>query len=585
MNTAKKDIESTPDVGAVGIESTALFGSYDNDAIEFQWAVADVNSLNISNLDNGRINPDYPQDLQPRDRTSAASEAQVNDIAKNFNLDRLSASSSVGDGAPIIGPDTVVESGNGRIMGARRAHTTGKPSAQAYRAALIARAAEFGLNAEQIEAVPNPVLIRIRTTEVNRTAFVLAANVSTIAPKREIEQAKIDAKQIVPDLFDSFVPAEDGEIFTAANADFIRGFVSAVIPPAERGMVIDASGNLSQTGLRRIRNALFVHAYGTSPEALNALGRLTESIDATDTALARALLAMAPRFAEQNARIAAGALYPFSITENLAQAVQKLADLRARGEKVETWINQDRIPGIGDDPGPITTALVQFLHENRSRPRQVLDALDRYAKALDGAGDPRQIALFGEDKPDAATLWKLASTYKEPALAKSSTNPDRRKRDWQNTREAVLDALGSIEGQYIHRRAQAAKTLEDAVAVITENLRNGGAYTPDGRSWEGTAKGLRVRIGESDAIVPWKQIALIARDTSLEGQDISTSPSLPLSQSPPIAPKPALKLYKQLTAQQKEKPLTAGQARALETAERSLGQLFLRPNCGDLRDG
>ena len=400
--------------------STGTAYTDSNDAIEYQWAVADVNSLTISNLDNGRINPDYPQELQPRDRTSAASEAQVNDIAKNFNLDRLSASSSVGDGAPIVGHDTVVESGNGRVMGARRAHTARSFSAWTYKKALIARAAEFGLNPEQVEAVANPVLIRLRTTEVNRTAFVLAANVSTIAPKREMEQAKIDAKQIVPDLFDSFVPAEDGEIFTAANAEFIRGFVAGVIPPAERGQIIDASGNLSQSGLRRIRNALFVHAYGTSPEALNALGRLTESIEASDTALARALLAMAPRFAEQNARISSGALYPFSITENLAQALQKLADLRARGEKVETWLAQDRIPGIGDDPGPITTALVQFLHDNRQRPRQILDALDRYAKALDGAGDPRQISLFGDEKPDALTLWKLAASYKEPVLAMGS---------------------------------------------------------------------------------------------------------------------------------------------------------------------
>lgn len=405
--------------------STGIAYTDSNDPIEYQWAVADVNSLTVSNLDNGRINPDYPQELQPRDRTSAASEAQVNDIAKNFNLDRLSASSSVGDGAPIVGPDTVVESGNGRVMGARRAHTTGKPSAEAYKKALVARAAEFGLNAEQVEAVPNPVLIRIRTTEVNRPAFVLAANVSTIAPKREMEQAKIDAKQIVPDLFDTFVPSEDGEIFTAANADFIRAFVSQVIPPAERGQVIDASGNLSQSGLRRIRNALFVNAYGTSPEALNALGRLTESIDATDVNLARALIAMAPRFAEQNARIASGILHPLSITENLAQALQKLSDLRNRGQSIESWLNEDRIPGIGDDPGPVTTALVQFLHENRQRPRQVLNALDRYAKAVDGAGEPRQMSIFGDEKPDPLTLWKLAANHKEPALAMGSKRVDK----------------------------------------------------------------------------------------------------------------------------------------------------------------
>jgi hypothetical protein len=421
----------------LGSAGTAYTDS--NAAIEYQWAVVDVNSLNVSNDDSGRINPAYPQELQPRDRTSAASEAQVNDIANNFNLDRLAASSSVGDGAPIIGQDGVVESGNGRVMGARRAHTTGKASASTYRATLIARAAEFGLNAEQVEAVSNPVLVRVRTTEVNRVAFVLSANVSTIAPKREMEQAKIDSKQIVPDLFDSFVPSEDGEIFTAANADFIRAFVSQVVPPAERGQVIEADGNLSQSGLRRIRNALFVNAYGTSPEALAALGRLTESINATDVNLARALVAMAPRFAEQNARIANGILYPLSITENLAQALQKLSDLRNRGQSIESWLQEDRIPGIGDDPGPITTALVQYLHQNRQRPRQIIDALDRYAKALDGAGEPRQMSIFGDEKPTQETLWKLAANYKaDPALAMG------RKKVWHS---------GSIQGPYDPQKA------------------------------------------------------------------------------------------------------------------------------------
>jgi len=620
--------------------STGTAYTDSNDAIEFQWAVADVNSLNISNLDNGRINPDYPQELQPRDRTSAASEAQVNDIAKNFNLDRLSASSSVGDGAPIVGPDTVVESGNGRVMGARRAHRDAGTPARKYREALIARAGEFGLNAEQIEAVPNPVLIRIRTTEVNRTAFVLAANVSTIAPKREMEQAKIDSKQIVPDLFDAFVPAEDGEIFTAANADFIRGFVSAVIPPAERGQVIDASGNLSQSGLRRIRNALFVHAYGTSPEALNALGRLTESIDATDTALARSLLAMAPRFAEQNARIASGALYPFSITENLAQSLQKLADLRARGEKVETWLQQDRIPGIGDDPGPITTALVQFLHENRTRPRQVLDTLDRYAKALDSAGDPRQISLFGDEKPDAETLWKLAANYKqEPALAMGRKNVSGNAEKVDFSRDllaAKIDqdrfvgpnwyystlkklrkalAMGKsisienrdvsdyggtlgviIDGEempltrrkiphrdmHFHFGVQRRQKVEEAptvksptpgwMVVMPDDYDIVG-YTPRSNNRfenQPIYSNGQTRITEEEALAQG-----IAKERLPYGPATTTGTASAYVERPTIAPASALKVYKKLTAQQKEKPLTAGQNRALEAAERSLGQLFL----------
>lgn len=57
----------------------------------------------------------------------------------------------------------------------------------------------------------------------------------------------------------------------------------------------------------------------------------------------------------------------------------------------------------------------------------------------------------------------------------------------------------------------------------------------------------------------------------------STSPSLPVSESPPLPPKTALKLYRTLSAKSER---TIPQQKALERAERSLGQLFLfdQPN-------
>ncbi|MBN8422478.1 MAG: zeta toxin family protein [Verrucomicrobia bacterium] len=568
-----------------------------NDAVEYQWAVVDVNSLNISNADNGAINPEYPQELQPRDRTSAGSEAQVADIAKNMNLGRLSASNGVGDGAPIIGSDAVGESGNGRLMGMRRAWNGNTTAARTYRSQLISTAAAYGLNAEQVEAVANPVLVRLRTTELNRVAFVLSANVSTIAPKREIEQAKIDAKQIVPDLFESFVPSEDGEIFTAANADFIRGFIASIIPPAERPAVIDASGNLTQTGLRRIRNALFVHAYGSSPETLNALARLTEAIDSKGAHIGSALVAMAPRFAELNARQEAGALYPLSITQDLAWTVQKLQDLRNRGEKVQDFLDQDRIPGIGDDPTPLQRQLLQYFDANGNKPRQLIETLSRYASAMDHAGDPRQASLFGDTRPTREELFALSSSAvgaTKPVLASAQISPQdtprRRDHNWTTSRGAVLDALASVEKASIHRRASAAPDIASATALVGGELRNAGFYG-GGKSWEGTAKGLRVRLGAQDVTVPWKTVATIARTTHLDGSPIagqffnlddrtSKLPADPESKTirnaPALKPDTALKAYRKLKALEAQKGTLDGfQSQTLRRAEESLGQLFL----------
>jgi N12 class adenine-specific DNA methylase/DNA repair protein RadC len=389
-----------------------------NDAIDYDWAVVETGELTISNRDDGTVDPAYPQELQPRDRTSAGSESQVQDIAKNANLDRLSATNTVGDGAPIIGPDGVVESGNGRTMGIRRAYTRGLPSAATYKQRLTDTAASYGLTGDAVAKMKAPMLVRVRRTNVDRIAFVMAANVSTIAPKREIEQAKTDAKQIVPDIFETFVATEDGDIFTAANAEFIRGFIAAVVPPAERPAIYDAKGFLSQTGLRRLRNALFVYAYGDSKSTLNALARLTEDIEADGRNLVNALVALAPRFGEQNARIAAGALRPLSITADLAEALASYQGLKERGETVENWAAQATLPGVDDGPTDLQKALVTTLHEHRRSSRKLMAVLNRYAAGIDGLGDPKQASLFGDEPtPTQLELWDIASKAEPTPLA------------------------------------------------------------------------------------------------------------------------------------------------------------------------
>jgi hypothetical protein len=98
-------------------------------------------------------NPAFPQEPQPRDRGRAASETQVSRIAGQLQPERLGASSSVGEGAPIIGADGVVESGNGRVLGIRRAYAQGGDSAQKYRAYLESQGFDTG-------GMKEPVLVR-----------------------------------------------------------------------------------------------------------------------------------------------------------------------------------------------------------------------------------------------------------------------------------------------------------------------------------------------------------------------------------------------------------------------------------------
>lgn len=110
--------------------------------------------------------------LQPRDRSRAASGGQVQDIAKNLNPERLGRSAEADRGAPIIGPDGMVESGNGRIQALRQAYKENGAQAQAYRDWLASQGAD-------VKGMREPVLVRERTTPMTaeqRQKFAVDAN-------------------------------------------------------------------------------------------------------------------------------------------------------------------------------------------------------------------------------------------------------------------------------------------------------------------------------------------------------------------------------------------------------------------------
>ena len=120
-----------------------------------RYAVVDIADLVTSHDDALNVNPDFPAEFQPRDRARAASEQQIARIAGNINPELLAESPKAADGAPIVGTDRVVESGNARTIALRRAYANGK--ADEYRAFLVENAARFGLDPAALEGIEQPV--------------------------------------------------------------------------------------------------------------------------------------------------------------------------------------------------------------------------------------------------------------------------------------------------------------------------------------------------------------------------------------------------------------------------------------------
>lgn len=268
-------------------------------------------------------NEAFPKELQPRARERVASVEQVSRIAANLNPELLGRSAAAGDGAPIIGPDGVVESGNGRVLAIRKAYGAGGEAAARYRAWLERQGFP-------VEGMREPVLVRRRTGELDpaeRAAFTREANERPILALSATERALADAQVLDADM----VSLYQGGAFTSdANKGFVRAFLERVAPE-DRAALVDADGRLSADGVRRIEAALLAKAYDDP----NLVAVLAEDPDPDIKTIGAVLKATAPDWIRLRAAVAEGVVAPdMDQTRALLRAVDLIRNARDKGEKI-----------------------------------------------------------------------------------------------------------------------------------------------------------------------------------------------------------------------------------------------------------
>lgn len=362
--------------------------------VAVQYRLVESAELTTSHSNDLAANPAFPAELQPRQRERAASAAQVASIENAIRPELLGDSAKASDGAPIIGPDGVVESGNARTIALRRAYGSGK--AGGYRAWLGDNAERFGLTREQVDSMRQPVLVRSRVGDVDRAEFARQANESSVARMSPAEQAQSDAARL-RDL-DGLAAADDGSINMVQSADFLRRFMQDVVPPTERGDMLQADGRLSQTGQARVRNAIFAKAYGDA----DLVAMLTESTDSNVRNILAGLLRAAPDVARLRDLQDAGARQPIDVATEIAGAARQFSSLRSTGTTVEQYLGQASL--IDGPPRPELAALLQGLADNSRSAKRVAELVRTLTRSVDGLGDPRQAGLLDDAPPAAADL-------------------------------------------------------------------------------------------------------------------------------------------------------------------------------------
>ncbi len=367
--------------------------------------------------------------LQNRDRSSAASIAQMNDIAARPDYLRAGQANVMETGAPVAFGDlpptakvgqrreiadgkgdrvsvqyAVVEAsdllashradgtavpeytegqpgklrtvaGNGRAAGIAEGYVRG--TAEQYRKDLTADAASLGLNPAAIRSMTAPVLVRVMDAKDVKPDIADRSNIAGSAKLSPAEQAATDARRV--DLtaleFD-----EQGEPTAKAVAQFTAG-----MPVAERGELINPDGSATRQAIDRLMAATFKQAYGS-----DELVRLYAQ--ATDTEARTIMSALADAAGAMAGLKDAGEL---DIRGAVAEAAGLAINAKRRGIKLAELLKNADIEVSGE-----ALVVAQFMADNIRSAKRIAEGLRAWAgyaqeQAAIAQGNEVQGGMFG----------------------------------------------------------------------------------------------------------------------------------------------------------------------------------------------
>lgn len=321
---------------------------------------------------------------QNRDRSRDTTTLQVQDIIAKFDPEALHEDPSSDRGAPIVGDDNAIDSGNGRMLALNAIYDGHPELAAKYRAMIEGR----GFSTEGME---RPVLVQRRMTPMTpeqRRQFVIDSNKDTKLELSPVERARSDADAITPEMLATYA---GGDLNSTANAGFVQSFNSR-LTAGEMGNMVGSDRRLTPAGAQRIENAVVAHAYG-EPKLLE---RMMESSHDEIRSITGSLADVAGPWARLRDSVKSDDIdASLDITKQLVDAAARVADARKRGIKPADLLTQ---ADAFDPIDPVTAELIRGFHNaamTRSASRKAVSTLlqDYITEAQSQDSGP---GLFGE---------------------------------------------------------------------------------------------------------------------------------------------------------------------------------------------
>lgn len=417
--------------------------------------------------------------LQVRNRRNAASATQVEEMATTLDPARLMPSIDAGAGAPLVGDDNIIDSGNGRTMAIRRAYENYPEKAAEYRQALID--AGFPEAAEMAQ----PVLVQRRLTKLSadaRAQFNADANTSSTARMSPVELAQMDRAALTDDVMGLL---DVGPVTSKANRAFVQRFL-AELPTNERTALVDPAGNLSAEGVRRIENALVAQAYGDVDAGI--VRRFAEAVDDNTRSIVGALSDVAGRWAKFRADTKAGVVAPhLDVTPELAEALRRISDWReqaAREKRPVSKVIQEgmaQLDLLSGEISPVAQTFIRMFYQSdaftQATGRDSLAAM--LSDMIESGYELGRPSLFGDALPDVPAVKVLENAIRRNVSADLLTAGDALSRAEEISAAAEADSAGTAgigDRQGFGEEEQALLVEESAEFVgLTKHQQPGTA--------------------------------------------------------------------------------------------------------------
>ena len=262
-------------------------------------AVIDANLLQPSHIQGVRNPLHFIDEAQPKERNDEASVMSARKIAGNIRPEEITSSVTAYTGAPTVNARGEVIQGNSRSDALRQMWAGHPEQAGTYKQYLKDHAEEFGLQAEDVEAMEHPVLVNMVDVDdaeaINLGQYVAqdteSGGIERIKPKNIMQKMGNDMRSFA----DLLLASSDEEISFAGLVDANGANVlkwmmqKGCITSTQYSSAFDSKGNLTAEAKNDLRGIMYQSIFKGGSV------RLEEMFNALPVKAQKAILATAFR--------------------------------------------------------------------------------------------------------------------------------------------------------------------------------------------------------------------------------------------------------------------------------------------------